>query len=175
MKAKVIALIKHPPSLAWETMRDRLPEIAPLLGDIESVTPESRQREPDGAWNLVNIWKARPHLPAIIASHIRPDMLAWTERSSWPTDSFECSWKIEPHFFVERIHCSGVTRYEPAMGGRGTRITFDGAIEIETLNFPGVPTAIARMVTTGIEAFVSALIPKNFRKLAEAMAKLLDR
>lgn len=175
MKTKAIAIVKFPPALVWATMRDRLPEIAPLLGDIESVTAESRQREADGAWRLVNIWKARPHLPAIVASHIRPDMLAWTERSFWPVASFECVWKIEPHFFTERIRCSGVTRYEPAMGGRGTRLTFEAGIEIAALDLPGVPAALERVVATGIESFVSTLIPKNFRKLAEAMAKLLDR
>jgi hypothetical protein len=122
----------------------------------------------------VNIWKARPKLPATVISYISPDMLAWTDYAIWPAKKFQCAWQIEPHFFTEHIHCHGVTRYEPALGGRGTRITFDGNVEITAASLPGVPATLENVVAQGIEAFLSALIPKNFRKVTEAMGKTLD-
>ena len=175
MKTKSVAIIKHPLDLVWRTIRDRLPEIAPLLDDIETVTSISRTTAADGAQHIVNVWKSRPHLPAIISSRLDPEMLAWTDRSIWPVKGFECTWKIEPHFMAERFKFEGSTRYEPALGGRGTRITFEGVLDIFAANLPGVPAVYEGAVLRGIESFLGALIPKNFNKLVHATAKILDR
>jgi len=98
MKTRTVSIVKHPPELVWRTMRDRLPEIARLVEDIESVSASSKETDPAGAVHIVNIWQARPKLPAVVVSHVRADMLAWTDRSVWPAKKFECAWRIEPHF-----------------------------------------------------------------------------
>ena len=174
MKTRTVSIVKHPPELVWRTMRDRLPEIARLVEDIESVTASSKETDPAGAVHIVNIWQARPKLPAVVVSHVRADMLAWTDRSVWPAKKFECAWRIEPHFFAERIDCRGVTRYEPAMGRRGTRITFDGDLDILIADLPGVPPALENVVAQAIKSILGGLIPKNFRRIVEAMAAMLD-
>ena len=38
----------------------------------------------------------------------------------------------------------------------------------------GVSPLLENLVSSGIETFVTTLIPKNFRKLAEALASHLD-
>jgi hypothetical protein len=174
MKIKSICVLKHPHEAVWLTMRDRLPEITCLLEDIERVTVESRDEYRDGTVRLVNIWRARPNLPTTVANHITPDMLAWTDRAEYRPENFECHWILEPHFFRERIQCSGVTRYEPAMGGRGARITFDGDFELSTHALPGVPALLEGALARAIESFVTALVPKNFRKLTDAAGKFLE-
>ena len=68
MKIKSVSMLKHQRDDVWATVRDRLGEIVPLIDDIESVTMESREQGRDGAVRLVNIWKAKPKLPAIVAS-----------------------------------------------------------------------------------------------------------
>jgi hypothetical protein len=175
MKTKSVAIIKQPLDLVWRTIRDRLPEIAPLLDDIEKVTPSSRMIAQDGTLHVVNVWKARPQLPSIISSRLDPEMLAWTDHSNWPAKKFECTWQIEPHFMADRIKFTGVTRYESALGGCGTRITFEGVLDIFAINLPGVPAVYEGAVLRGIESFLGALIPKNFNKLVHATAKMLDR
>jgi hypothetical protein len=102
-------------------------------------------------------------------------MLAWTDRAIWSAKAFECTWKIEPHFFADRVKSEGITRYEPAMGGRGTRVTFEGVLELSAANLPGVPAVFESAVLVGVETFLGVLIPKNFRKLIAAAAKVLDR
>jgi len=151
-----------------------LPEIVPFLNDIESVTVQSREERPDGTVNLVNVWKASPKLPAALTSHIRPEMLAWNDYAEWSSRNFQCSWRMEPHFYTDRIKCCGVTRYEPAMAGRGTRITFLTNIELSVRDLPGVPTVLEDTVSKAIEFFVSVLVPQNFRKIAQAVGSLLD-
>jgi len=145
-----------------------------LLDDIESVTVQSREEKSDGTVNLVNVWKACPKLPASVTSRIRPEMLAWNDYAEWSPRNFQCNWRMEPHFYTDRIKCSGVTRYEPAMAGRGTRITFVTNIGLSVRGLTGVPAVLEDTVSNAIEFFVSALVPKNFRKIAQAVGSLLD-
>jgi hypothetical protein len=156
-------------------MRDRLPEIVRLIDDIEGVTVQSREELPDGTLRLVNVWRAKPNLPAIVANHIEPEMLAWTDHAEYDPAAFVCSWKLEPHFFAERISCVGVTRYEPAIGGRGTRVTFDADLHLAIGALPGMPALLEGAVSNAVEAFMTALVPRNFRKLMDALEKSLSR
>jgi len=173
MKITSVSMLKHKRDDVWATVRDRLAEIVPLIGDIESVTMQSREEGRDGAVRLVNIWKAKPKLPAIAVDYLKPDMLAWTDRAEYRRPTFECLWRIEPHFLPDRIKCSGVTRYEQAMGGRGTRVTFEGDLDLRLHNLPGVPAILEGPLSSAIEAFVASLVPKNFRKLIEATGQFL--
>ena len=174
MRICSVSVLKHPRDSVWATIRDRLPEVVPLLDDIESVTVESRKDLPDGQVHLVNIWKAKPKLPAIVTGYVKADMMSWTDRAEYRPQSHECAWSIEPHFFRERIKCSGVTRYEPAMGGRGTRVTFEGDLTLDLHNLPGVPSILEGPLASTVELFVVTLLPKNFRKLVEAAGTLLS-
>jgi len=174
MKIKSVSIVKHPCAEVWTTIRDRLPEVIPFIEDMESVTVQSREEAADGTVRLVNIWKARPKLPAIVTRYIKPEMLAWTDRAEYRVKYLECSWRTEPHFFSDRIKCAGTTRYESAMGGRGTRVTFEGDLELCLHNLPGVPAIFEGSLARGVETFVTALIPKNFRNLIEAVGHLLD-
>src|ERR1039457_6044608 len=142
MRISSVSVLKHPRESVWVAIRDRLPEVVLLLDDIESVTVESRKELPDGTVDLVNIWKAKPKLPAIVTGYIKTEMLAWTDRAEYRPRSYECVWRMEPHFLAERIRCSGVTRYEPAMGGRGTRVTFEGDLVLSLQNLAGVPSIL---------------------------------
>src|SRR5215475_8258060 len=110
MNIKTIIVLKQPAERVWIAMRDRLPEIVPLLDDIEIVMVQSREKKSDGTVDLVNVWKARPKLSSILTSRIRPEMLVWNDYARWSPRNFECKWRIEPHFFADRIKCSGVTR-----------------------------------------------------------------
>jgi hypothetical protein len=176
MKAfKSIIIVKHPLDPVWTTIRDRLSDLAPFVDDIERITVMERHEEPDGTIRLVNVWKANPPIPALLSSVINPEILAWTDRAEYLTRRHECVWRIEPHFFPERTRCSGVTRYEAAIGGRGTRITFEGKLDVTASNMAGVPAFMEGAIARGIESFVTALIPKNFRKLTDALATYLGQ
>lgn len=148
-------------------MRDKLPDLVPLLDDIEQVTVVERKEEADGTVNLVNHWKAKPQIPSMLSSIINPAMFAWTDRAQWRPAVHECHWHIEPHFLTESTKCTGVTHYVSAMGGRGTKINFNGEFDISTNGISGVPTFLEGTVGTAIEAFVTSLIPRNFRKLMQ--------
>lgn len=163
---KALVVLRHPRELVWAAMRDRMPELVPLMDDIEALAVESRTVEADGVVRLVNRWQAKPSVvPPALQSVVRPEMVGWTDRAAYLPSIFTCRWQIEPHFHAERISCAGVTRYESIMNGRGTRITLEGTLEMSGASLPGVSSLV--------ESFVATLVPKNFRRLTQAVDALL--
>jgi hypothetical protein len=171
---KSVIMVKHQKDVVIRAVRDRLPEMVPYLDDVKSITQEYRE-EQDGLLKLTNIWQADIALPVKVQNLINVESLKWTDRAEWISASDECLWTIEPHFFKDRVLCSGSTRFEPAIGGRGTRITFAGELNIDTKNIPGVPAFMEGAVTNTIETLITTVIPKNFRKITEALEILLKQ
>jgi hypothetical protein len=171
METKTISMIRHPLDAVWIAMRDHLPEIAVTVEDVESVHLESRTETADGSIVVTNIWQACPKLPALLASRLKPEMLRWTDRAVWSQHEHTCTWQIDPHYFAGRIACQGSTRYERAMGGRGTRVTFASAFR---LGQHGKLSALEDVVFRGAESLLQGLIPKNFQKIVTALTAHLD-
>lgn len=160
------AVLAQPRDQVWLAIRDGLAELVPRLDDIRSVTPVERTTE-GALTRIVNRWDADPKIPAVLASALNLNSIQWIDRAEWNDMTHECHWRIEPSFFADRINCNGVTIYEPAMGGRGTRISFRGELSVK------VGSVLGGAVAAGIESFVTALIPKNFQALANAASSSL--
>jgi hypothetical protein len=168
-------VVKHPKPVVWETMRDRLTEMAPFLDDVSSIKQLDRTDLVNGGVRLTNLWKADIEIPEAIRSVLHASDVSWLDRAEWFQTNSRCEWQIEPQFFTEHIKCHGTTIFEPAIGGRGTRITFEGIIDITLNNIPGVPNFMLGTATKAIESLVTTLIPKNFQKMATAMSNLLEQ
>jgi len=171
---KSVILVKYPQDIVWRAIRDRLPEMVPFLDDVKSITQEYRAQNSDRL-QLTNIWQADIDIPGKVQAIIDTDSLKWTDRAEWFDEKNQCHWTIEPHFFKDRVQCSGSTQFEPAIGGRGTRITFAGELGINAKDIPGVPAFMEATVTKTIESLITTLIPKNFRKVTDALAMLLEQ
>jgi hypothetical protein len=167
---KSTMIVQHPQPVVWRTIRDRLSELVPYMEDVAAVTTKSREEAPPGTVRLVNHWTAKAPLPAALAPVIREDMLSWIDYAEWHDASGECSWRIEPRFQVDRIRCSGIARYADAMAGRGTRVTFEGNLEI----VPG-GGLLAGPVARALEAFIIGIIPRNAQSLYRAAGSFLER
>ncbi|HEV3408697.1 MAG TPA: hypothetical protein VG095_00250 [Chthoniobacterales bacterium] len=167
METRTVSVVKHPLEVVWSAMRDRLPEIAAGVEDVARVELKHRGEREDGSVEVEYVWHACPKIPAVIANHVRPEMLRWEDRALWRAHDHTCTWEIEPHAFAETIQCHGSPSYEPAMGGRGTRITF-------TNNF-AVVRQLENPLLAIAEPLLRGLIPKNFQKVVGSLATLLDK
>lgn len=170
---KSVVIVKHPLDLVWTTIRDRLPEMVPMLADVASITVLDRREDGSGTISLINEWRVRLNIPTILSAVVKPEMLGWIDRAEWGEVTHECRWAIEPFFLAEAVRCAGTTVYGPAIGGRGTRITFAGTLDIDNARLRAIPTSLGVPVSAALETLVSTLIPKNFRKTSDALAKLL--
>src|SRR5688572_34297 len=145
-----------------------------MLDDIERITVVDRVALPNGRLRLVNEWRAKPRLPIPIESVTGSDAFVWLDHAEWDVRERRCEWRIEPQFFVGRIRCNGSTRYEPAIGGRGCKITFEGELDLATSSGAGTSAFLERSVMPIVESVVTIMIPKNFRKIVEAAGRLLE-
>jgi hypothetical protein len=174
-KFKSVIIMKQPKALVWKAMRDRLPETVAFLDNIASITQTRRDELTDGSVRLINVWKADVKIPGALQSIIDPSNLSWLDHAQWFGSSDKCQWRIEPQFFTDHIRCAGSTHFEQALGGRGTRITFEGELEITLGNIAGLPTFMQATASRAMESLVTSLIPKNFRKITDALSLLLER
>jgi hypothetical protein len=175
MDFKTINIIKFPVDVAWNTMRDKLPDIAKDVNDLESITEVERVISNDGNMKIVNVWKAKPNLPAMVIKYINKDMLTWTDTANWIFQEKKIDWQIHSHHFHEEMHCKGSTAFETAMGGKGCRLTFTGSLEwkgkVLSLGLGIFDNTIAKAV----EGVLTQMIPSNFRKITEVMSKYIER
>ena len=172
MDFKSLSIIKQPQDKVWQTMRDHLIDVARHVDDIDSITLHSRQEMAPDAVEIVNIWKANPPIPDSVARYIDSKMLMWTDTAHWDSKTGQCSWTIQSHYFKDKMHCQGQTIYEPALGGRGCRITFQGDIQWEK----GLPLSLGLMddlVSKALESIIGKVIPNNFRKLTGHLEKYI--
>ena len=173
MEFNTVSMVKHPVGDVWTSMRDELPRLADHMDDIERICVES-SRQNGSVFRVVNVWQAAPKLPSNIASHLDPEMFCWTDHAEWQESEQECRWRIEHHLFGDSFSCAGRTQFKPAMGGRGTRITFSGTFELNRKKLPQVLSVLEDPVLKIVESMLIKLIPKNFQKITAAIDKHLD-
>ena len=148
-------------------MRDHLPELAGSIANIDEVREIERRTDPDGAVCIINEWCVRQQLPAALSAMLKVDKFSWLDRNRWDQSSGTCYWSIEPSTFGEHIACRGETGFASAMGGRGTRLTFAGELDIKP-GLLGTLGSVAPMLSGFVESIVTTIIPRNLRAVAEA-------
>jgi hypothetical protein len=165
-----VLVLKRSQQELWINMRDHLPEFAEHIADIESIRQLERVIDVDNAVCVVNEWSIQRNLPAALSTMLKTDRFAWIDRNRWDEASRTCSWTIEPSVLNEHITCSGETSFADAMGGRGTRVTLAGELDIK----PGLLGALGStgpMVSGLIESIATTIIPRNLRAVVEAAAE----
>jgi hypothetical protein len=165
--------LRHPPGPVAAAIRDRMAEIAPTLENVESITTVARVERPDGGVALVNAWRVNPTLPPALGALVTPEQMGWLDHAEWSADLTLCRWRIEPMLMNAAIACAGETRFETAMGGRGTRAIFEGRLDIDPVALSSVPTVWRGPASAAVELLVGTVIPQNFRRTIEAIAALL--
>ena len=164
-----VVVLKRQRHELWTIMRDHLAEFAGNVADIREIRELERHAGSDGTIDIVNEWHARQQIPAAIRAMLKIDEISWIDRNRWDPTTQTCFWAIEPRFLADHIVCRGQTGFSEAMGGRGTRLTFSGDLEIR----PGLLGSLGgmeRAVTGFVEAIVTTIIPRNLRAVAEAAA-----
>lgn len=170
---KTIAMIKKPLPLVWDAVRDELADWITHIDDIESVKCEQNLTQPNGDRSLVNRWTAKVKIPQALQNVVSARQIAWLDRAVWSEKTRECRWIVQPLLSEVPIKCHGVTQYAQAMGGRGTRMTFSGSINVE-MESSNVPRLLQGSVERGVEAFLGSLIPKNFQNISHAVETHLN-
>lgn len=169
-----MAVVKLPTDVVWTTVRDRLGELGERVDDIDSITLVERTERDDGSVRLVNEWRTTRRVPEMLARAVGTSSIGWTDTAVWDPATMTCTWSIEPTVLTDHITCRGTTRYEPALGGRGTRVAFEGTFDLAPGALGGLAKPLERPMTSFVESIVSTLIPSNLRKIVEGAAELIS-
>ncbi len=162
-------MVKHPIEEVWKVMRDDLPELAPHMADIASIRVESVRPDGDDVKRIVNVWEARPRLPLNMSTQLPAGLFTWRDHAEWHGTAKECRWHLAHPTFRDSFTCAGVTRFQPAMGGRGTRLTFSGTFDLNRHHLPKGLGMLGGPTLQVIESMLIKLIPKNFQKISAAI------
>jgi hypothetical protein len=168
---KTVCVAQVPVDALYVFMRERLPELVPDLEDVRSIRVLERLKHADGTLHLVNEWRAKIRVPAVLAGLLHPDDLGWIDRAEYSAKGRVCRWQIRPLFLDKQIRCEGMTTYEPAIAGRGARVTFEGRFEFDPATLQRHVGILEKPVTQMVELIVTTIIPRNFRKTIEAAAR----
>jgi hypothetical protein len=158
-----LVVLKRPRAELWTIMRDHLCDFAGHIADIDSIREIERTADADGAVCIVNEWRVRQQVPAVLRPIVKTTELGWIDRNSWDAASWTCSWAIEPNVLTEHIACSGTTNFVEAMAGQGTRVVFEGAFDLKMGLLGGA-------VSGFLESIITTVIPRNLRSVVETAA-----
>jgi len=151
--------------------RDHLSEIASRVADIDRIVPLKRSVDAEGNVHLAHEWYVRVKLPNILKAVIGDRPFGWKDQNVWNASTWTCEWSVVPFFFPGSIECAGITRFVPALGSAGTRVTFEGDIDIK----PGIMAAgpfgaMERPLRALAESIVTTIVPQNLQRVFEAAA-----
>ncbi|MBW3579201.1 MAG: hypothetical protein KY462_15990 [Actinobacteria bacterium] len=168
---RTLVVLRQPVGAVWTTMRDRLPELVPMIDDVDQITTLEREELTDDRTRLVNEWQVRQRIPELLRGALPQGELGWIDRNIWDDDSHLCTWQIEPFVLPGAIRCEGSTSYESAMAGRGCRVLFEGSFDLSDDALSALAAPLRRPATRFVETIVTTLIPRNTRSLLEAAAQ----
>ena len=165
-------MVRQPVDAMWVTMRDRLGEVAVAMEDLQGIEVLERVKD-DTVLRLLNRWTARQKVPAALRGTLGTDVIAWLDHAAWHEGRLSCEWRIEPSLLAGHIDCGGVTRYDSAMAGRGTRVSFEGHFELKPGFAAALPPALEPAVAGLLESIVSTVIPRNLARAIAAAGDLV--
>lgn len=159
-----------PPAQVWVAMRDHMAELAAGMPDVKSITEFKREIFP-GLIAVTNEWQVEFPIPAMVRAVLGNGGIAWSSWDRWDERTRVCTWQINPFFLADHLSCEGLTIFEAAKGGAGSRVTIDGSLDLKK-GFLGRRAAMAEKLVSGVvENVVSTALPKNMRAVLELAAK----
>ena len=158
--------------VVFAAYRDRLPELADYLPNIQRIEVTDRRVGEGGEVVLVNEWVGGGEIPKVARSFVKESMLCWTDYATWFADSHTCSWRTEAHAFGEAIHAAGRNRYVAIP--EGTQVQLRGEIRCDAAKIPGVPRLLRKTVSSGVERILVSKISDNGVQVAAGLRRLLE-
>ena len=174
MRLFVEDVIAHSQAAVYDTQRNRMPELAAFLPNIDEIQMLERE-EREGGVRIVNPWKAAASdIPRVIRPFVKPDMLQWHDYAEWFDEGFYCTWRLKIGFMTEQVDVRGKTSFLDLGDGR-SKCVVDGELTVDHTNLPGVPRLLAKKVVGEVERFVVKLLTPNLTSVNRGIERFLDR
>lgn len=172
MEFRISQLLPHPLDAVYSTYRDRLPELALDLPNVDGVDVLERHQLPEGM-RLVNRWRVSAAVPRAARPFFKADRLSYLDHAAWTDREFRVDWRFEVGLFPEAVDCQG-THYFSAREDGGTEVLFTGDVRIDMARVRGVPRFLHRLHNK-VEGYLLRQLQPNLLAIGDAVRRLLDR
>jgi len=174
MKIEATERLTYPALQVFETVRDKTPELAELMPNIESVEVLEERHE-GTVVHLYNRWQGtKGDVPAVIRPFASKNLSAWYDRAAWDSSTLSCQWEIVSIVAREMFSCRGKTTIRPLDDG-GCSFELRGDLVVDPKKVPGVPRFLGKRVQGPLERFIVNAVSPNLTSIAAAVQAYLDR
>jgi hypothetical protein len=154
--------------------------IVPFLPNIDSISTEEVQEQPDGGIRIVRRWLGTiDAAPAVVRPFLSPEWLGWIDTAVWTPAEYKVDWQHTPvvSYLARLYECAGTNRFGPDPNDplHSTKIQISGNLVIHARALPGVPGFLATRLAPQIEKFVINLVTPNLTDLANGLQGYLDQ
>ncbi len=154
--------VDHPASEVYPLVRDHLVDLLPYLPDVEAISVVSYQRTSDTRVQIVNRWRAKSAIPAVVEKFVGKDVLQWTDTAEWQDDT----WRVVYRLVGFGYEVTGVNTFAPE--GKGTRLHVSADVVIHPEAFR-IPRLVFNSVFPKVEGLVRAAVQPNLTALARGL------
>ena len=159
-------------ALVYATYRDKLMELGPCLPNVRSLQIKSRQ-EAEQQVRLELEWHGGGDIPGAAQALLSEELFAWTEYDVWDSNKFTGDWRIETHFYPERVLLAGKNRFLDQ--GSYTVVESRGDLKIDLSGLPGVPSFLLGQLVNLVEGLVAKKIESNMVQMGQNVLKYLEQ
>ena len=167
MEIRSESVIDHPRERVFMTYRDRLPEVASYIPDIEAINELLRSR--DGVISTVhNEWISDKEVPGVLSKFVKKRDLCWDDFAKWDDDGH----RLDTRVFTEAVRCGGRNRF--VAEGQSTRVIISGELDIDVERIRAIPKIVARRLKPRLEQFIVALVTPNLTEVNRSLQRFMD-
>jgi hypothetical protein len=172
MEISVDQAVPFPRELVFRTVRDHLPDLAPLLSNVDKIDCEEREDLEDGTTRFLNIWHvSHTEVPKLLRPFVPAERLKWVDTALWTEEGWQCDWNFDVGFMSKRVTCKGINYYVEKDDGNAV-IQVRGRLDIDMKGM--APGFVIKRVRPRLERFLVHEIEPNFVKLALAVHDYLS-
>ncbi len=172
MKIEANEQLTHPAQLVFETVRDKQPELAAMMPNVERIEVLEQRRE-GSVVHLYNRWQgSKRDVPAVIRPFVSHNTTAWFDSAAWDDETLSCAWEITSIVGRHLFACTGNTTIRPREGGCSFELS--GELKVNPNNVPGVPRFLGRKLQGPLERFIVNAVSPNITSVATAVQRYLD-
>ena len=146
----------------YPLVRDEMPKLLPYMPDVEELEQLTYERESDTRVRIVNRWRAKASVPAMVAKFLPKDMFVWLDRATWKDDEFCVDYKLEGFGY----EATGTNYFTP--DGDGTKLRVTAEITIDPSKFK-IPKLLFNKAFPMIEGSVKKAVQPNLTALARGL------
>jgi hypothetical protein len=170
----VVETVSHPPDLVFRTHRDRLPETAAFLDEVERVECRSTTEHASGVVEQVHLWFGSPRvLPVLLRPFVPAHLLRWRQRTLWDPVARVARWEIDVPGLGTAVESRGTNQYALAPDGRWTRLAIEGELSFRPERLEGLEKAVPPGTAPMVEKAAVSLIVPMVQRTGAAVSRVL--